>query len=524
MHKLLYLFFLFPLGLSAQGKFLLYLKNKPMSGQENVLSERSQARRAAQKIPFSIQDFPVSSDYVLQLKNLGWEIVGKSKWLNAVLVSGSDSLLIRTRQLPFIAGVEDNADIRGDVHLGKYARTITSPVTPINYGSTATQIRMLNADTMHLRGYMGKDVLVAVMDGGFSGLKTAEAFKHLDVVHTYNYVHNTEEVDRDDTHGTNVLSLIAGFIPGKLSGTAPEASVALYTTEDVIPENETKLEEVYWVLAAEHADSLGADVINTSLGYSKFTDPNQDYTYQEMDGKTALISKAANYAASVGIIVVIAAGNEGNSTWRYISAPADAQYVIAVGAVNGTKQIASFSSYGPSPDGRIKPEVSAQGVATVFNNNGDVLRSGNGTSYAAPLIAGLMAGLRQQFPSLSALQLREILIKSADRYTQPDSRYGYGIPNYTRAVKIALSEYLVLGSEIENRQLTLFPNPNTGTFTLMINGISLSPTSAIEIWSSDGRKIGSGEIRSDRWKELSEGLYFVRPEKTDAFFKMLIKK
>lgn len=523
MHRILFLLFFLPSLASGQAKYLLYLKDKSEAEPKDVLSERSLARRSAQNIPFTSTDFPVTASYLKALQNHGWEIEGKSKWLNAVLVSGKDSLLASTVQLPFISSIEGNADIRGDVSRGKYARTRTpldSPVQPISYGSSTAQIRMLDVDTMHLNGFLGKGVLVAVMDGGYSGLYSADAFKHLDILHTYNYVHHTAHVDRDDTHGTNVLSLIAGFIPGKVSGTAPEVQVSLYTTEDVVEENESKLEEVYWVFAAEHADSLGADIINTSLGYSLFSDPAQNYTYQQMDGKSTIISRAANYAASVGMVVVIAAGNEGNSAWKYISAPADAEKVIAVGAVTATEQIAAFSSYGPSPDGRIKPELSAQGVAAVYNNTADLIRSGNGTSYAAPLITGLMAGLRQQFPTLSALQLREIAIKSGDRHAAPDQRYGYGIPSYTRAVKIALSEYLVPGTEQETA--VLYPNPSTGNINIAINGRPLAPSTTVEVWDNKGTKQGEGELQDRKWEALQEGVYFVKAGK--RYLKMLVKK
>lgn len=527
MHRFLFLLFFLPTCVQGQGKYLLYLKDKPAAVETEVLSDRSIARRKAQKIPFLNTDFPVSTTYLQDLQGKGWQILGKSKWLNAVLVTGNDSLLAPTLNLPYISGMEGKTDIRGDTNLGQYARLkapLTSPVEPITYGSTRTQIQMLDADTMHLRGYLGKGVLMAVMDAGYISLNTGEAFKHLDVVHTYNYVHSTPNVDRDDTHGTEVLSLIAGFVPGKLSGTAPDVQVALYTTEDIITVNESKLEEVYWIFAAEHADSLGVDIINTSLGYSRFTDASQHYTYEQMNGKTTMISKAANHAASVGILVVIAAGNEGDTGWKYISAPADAEKVIAVGAVNAKEQISAFSSYGPSADGRIKPEVSAQGEGTVYSTAGNLIRSGRGTSYAAPLISGLLAGLRQQFPTLTALQLREILLKSADRYTAPDMRYGYGIPSYTRAAHLALSEYLLLDKNEENNTVLVFPNPNAGRFALQVNGKALSPDAVIDVWTSAGDKVGRGQIQSSQWEELSEGVYFVRPEKMEYYFKMLIKK
>lgn len=522
MHKVFVFLLWFPFLSQGQVKYFVYLKDKAGTATlapESYLSERSLQRRANQNIALTDQDLPVSDAYLKEIRNTGFRVIGKSKWLNAVLVEGGASQMNALKSLSCVSAVEGDADIRGNTSLGQYARMrskFDSPVTPFDYGAASPQIKMLGADTMHAEGYRGAGVLIAVMDAGFPGVNTADAFAHLrsgnKIRHTYNYVYETTDVYRDSNHGTNVLSIIAGFLPGKLSGTAPEADVALYITEDDRGNNESKIEEVYWVLAAEHADSLGADVLNTSLGYYHFTDTTQNYSYEQMDGKTTIIARGADYASRTGMIVVNSAGNEGRSEWRYISTPADAEYVIAVGAVNANREKAGFSSFGPSADGRIKPDVSAMGQATAYSYTGSSVFTGNGTSYSGPLIAGFMAGLRQQFPTLTALQLRDILIRSADRYRSPDNEYGYGIPSYTRARNIAYSDYVVMGKEPESLLMIIYPNPFSPAqgLTITVGGRVIPDSRKITVTDSRGRVILSGIEKSRlNLQHLDDGLYYI---------------
>jgi serine protease AprX len=508
MRKLLLFYLLLPLQLLAQGKYFIYFKDK--QEQKAYLSDRALERREKQGIALTEKDYPVSTEYLKTLRKKGIQIEGVSKWLNAALIQCTSEQLNQALNLPFVQGMEGEGDIRGDTSLGKYARIRSKFRQELDVIPEIDQLKMLGADTMLNAGFNGKDVLVAVMDGGFLGLKSAKVFEHLNIIHTYNYVHKTSEVDRDDTHGTNVLSIIAGKLGLGFSGPAPAVDLALYTTEDVIAVNESKIEEVYWLLAAEHADSLGADIFNTSLGYSQFTDPNQDYSYQDMDGQTSIIARAADYASKVGILVVVAAGNEGNSSWKYISSPADAEYAIAVGAVNAQKTLASFSSIGPSSDGRVKPDVCAMGVGTIFSNSGTQLRAGNGTSYAAPLITGFLASLKQQFPHLTALQLREALIHSADRFPNPTPQYGYGIPSYTRAVRYIYGNWSALGNETIDDKVRIFPHPNDGDFRIRIEESLLPANTEIWILDEKGRNLYKDIQGSKSFKDLKEGLHVLR--------------
>lgn len=521
MRKLIFtVTLLFPLITVGQNRYFVYLKDKASSNfnienPAEFLSQRAIDRRAVQSIPVTEKDLPVSNAYLAEIEGLGFEIRGKSKWLNAVLVDGPDNLYNDLSNLDFVTGIELNGDIRGDIYMGMAARKRSKfDQVEFDYGGSLTQIKMLEADSMHRAGITGEGVLIAVLDAGFPGTNTGSAFSHLrnngKIIRTWDYVTNTSNVYKEHPHGSNVLSIIAGKIDGKLYGTAPDAEVALYITED--NSSESRQEEVFWVFAAEDADSLGVDIINSSLGYSEFDDPSTDYTYSAMDGNTTIISRAAEYAASVGIIVVIAAGNEGNKSWRYITAPSDGPKTIAVGAVNASENIAVFSSRGPSPDGRIKPDVSAMGFSTRLSSSDSNVSQGNGTSYAAPLIAGFMGGLKQEFPQLTAKELKEVLIKSADRYKSPDNTYGYGIPSYTRAKEIIHTEYLILSNECDCFEVTLTPNPvfSIGDIKLKVGNKELPVDTPVSLIDAAGRVVAQNLPYKDiKMSNFDAGVYIV---------------
>ena len=273
---------------------------------------------------------------------------------------------------------------------------------------------------------------IAVIDAGFPGVNTLSAFSRIrtnnKILGGYDFVNRNINFYTGDSHGTSVLSTIAGFVADQFVGTAPDASFYLFITEDNT--KETPLEESLWVEAAERADSLGVDIINTSLGYYTFDNPKHDYTYADMNGNKTFISRGAEIGFSRGMILVNAAGNEGAVAWKYIIAPADAKSVLAVGAVNASKVIASFSSFGPTADDRVKPDVLAHGQDVFVINAAGNIATSNGTSFASPVMAGVVACFWQKNPTKTNKEIIQIIKESAHLYNNPSPQYGYGIPKF----------------------------------------------------------------------------------------------
>ncbi|MCR9066740.1 MAG: S8 family serine peptidase [Cytophagales bacterium] len=451
---------------TAQNKYLITFKDKANSiysieRPSEFLSPRSISRRAKQEIKLNQQDIPVNPEYLSLLRNEGAKVLYSTKWLNGAVIEIASEDLRKILSLDFVSGMEGvyTNGLEGP-NLRKSSKNNTKSYgsAVFDAGSAQNQLEMLDADKMQARGFNGKDILIGVFDSGFSNAISLDVFSKLydeqRVIETYDFVNQRSNVYNAHYHGTHVLSCIAADLDGQMIGTAPGAEFLLYITENV--SSETRMEEVNWLIAAERADSIGVDIITTSLGYSDFDGTEQDYTYASLDGNTALITRAADWAAAKGIIVVASAGNEGNGSWKYVTSPADADSIISVGAVNALEEYVSFSSIGPTPNSRIKPEVAAKGAGTTLGSPSNSITSGNGTSYAAPLIAGLMAGLKQAFPDLTAMELREILLESGSQAQQPDNLIGYGIPSFERAFEMANLKQLLNNT---TEKLLVFPNP-----------------------------------------------------------------
>mgnify|MGYP005847077951 CR=1 FL=1 len=422
---------------------------------ESFLSPASLQRRAAQGIALDFSDYPVCKDYLRELSLRGVKIKNVSRWLNAATGWAEDWREIES--LPFVAGTAP---------VGTLCVARATSATE-SYGAAATQIEMLELDVLHAAGLTGKGVLAAVFDDGFKNVNALPGFAHLfkrgGVKGGYDYVGGDADHYSEGGHGTNCFSIMAAYDPGKLVGAAYGADYWLFRTEDA--GSETLREEDNWVAAAEKADSAGAQVFQTSLGYHKFDNNVGNHQYSDLNGKTTPISKAANAAGAKGIVVVNSAGNEGAGAWRYITPPADAENVLAVGSVDEKRKISSFSGRGPTSDGRIKPDVCAMGGMTAhLNANGQYTR-GFGTSYASPLVAGMAVCLRQAFVSAKAQDVFNAVKASGDRAQQPDNDYGHGVANAPKA-------FLLLAMQFPNdlaktvAGVKIVPNPETGVVAL----------------------------------------------------------
>lgn len=452
-------------ALNAQtDKYWFFFKDKgPVGSAElrkaaSALSERALERRAkVMRKPTDATDVPVYAPYLTQMHTRGIEPVVISNWLNAVSAFATPEQIVEIRALPFIERIQPVArgrrtPIPEEKMLRKIKGVDKSDV--LDYGSSFTQNAVIRVPEVHALGLTGRGVIIAVMDAGFS-LKHP-VFSQMQVMATRDFINNDDNVDDQAgdpigqaDHGTKVLSMLGGYAPGNLIGPAFEASFLLAKTEDI--GSETPIEEDYWIAAAEWAEALGADVFNTSLGYIDW------YTYEDMNGVTAPITVAADLAVQKGVVVVTSAGNEGNSSWYYVSAPADGFNVIAVGAVRADSLIAGFSSHGPTSDGRIKPDVVAMGVSNVHANPGGVgYGTGSGTSYSSPMVAGAAALILSAHPELTPRQVRQALTQTADRAKSPDNTYGFGLINTLAAVNY----WGTIGDPAEeNRLVGIAPNP-----------------------------------------------------------------
>lgn len=463
---LLVFFIAFPV--CAQEDAWVYFTDKPdaayyLANPLQMLSQKSLDRRAAQAISLDEKDVPVHEDYInIVASATGITLMAKSKWLNSLHIRGNSNDINALLSLPFVQSVEfadKSLNMQGRAAKAENSKSTVSKfetMAEFSYGNSASQIQMLNGHLLHQQDYTGAGITIAILDSGFPGVNTAQPFQRLVqnnlILGTYDFVDRSFNVYDDHSHGTMVLSTMAGYVEGELTGTAPDAFYYLFRTEDAGSEN--PVEESYWVEAAEMADSLGVDVINTSLGYFAYDNPSCSYTYNDIDGQTAFITRGANIAFTRGMICVTSAGNTATSANPHIGVPADAFNTLTVGAVNSSETYAAFSSIGPSFDGRVKPDIMAQGVSAIISGTTGNISTSNGTSFSSPITAGLVACLWQALPDKTNAEILQIIKESADRYSSPNIQYGYGIPDFSLALQNAL------GIEKQSKaEFALYPNP-----------------------------------------------------------------
>lgn len=469
------------------------------------LSQRSIDRRTRQGIALDSTDLPVNPAYIDSVITRGATVRHSSKWLNGVSIDVPNPQVLQAIQsLPFVRQTQQNgraAYNRGPTPSDKFvqnpehdAALRISRLTNMNYGASYNQIRLHNGDVLHNLGYMGQGMRIAVFDAGFVNVDVLACFDSLylesRVVDTYDFVDLNSNVYVFDSHGTFVLGCMAGVIPGELIGTAPKAEYLLYRTENNVGGSENRLEEDNWVAAAERADSAGADVFNTSLAYTTFDDTTMNYTYADMDGNTARITIGSDFAAKKGILVVASAGNYGSGSWTYIGAPADGDSVLSIGAVNAEGVRVNFSSIGPTADGRIKPNVMAQGSAAVSCQvNGPSISFVSGTSFSGPIMAGLVSCLWQAFPNQTSMQIFEAVQRSGSNASTPNNQIGYGLPNLQQA-------FTTLGIRVPNAtqlHFEAYPNPFTDQIQVQFQ-LDIAGLSDVKMYDLTGRVIYNASL------------------------------
>jgi subtilisin family serine protease len=461
-----------------------------LADPSTYLSAKSIERRTKQHIPIDSTDLPVSAAYLDSIRSIpNVTVINISKWLNQVLIQTNDAAALnKINSFPFVKSNYEVAPLARPSSQGPVSKKMESELKPvkeqptariaaataINYGNTFNQIHLHDGEYLHDRGFTGRGITIAMLDAGFNSYKTNPAFDsvRLDgrVLGEKDFVTGDGSVNEDDTHGANCFSIIASNRPGLLVGSAPHASFWLLRTENTA--SEYPVEEQNWAAAAEFADSAGADIISSSLGYIDFDDPAFDHSYAQRNGNTSMITRAADLAASKGMIVMNSAGNNGGFTndMKFVSCPADGDSVYSVGACDINGNISSGSSWGPNGNGLLKPNGVSVGLGTILANTLGNPVAGNGTSYSCPNLAGLVACLWQAFPEFTNMEILDCVQRSSSRYNDPNQRYGYGIPDFSLA-------YSLLEAERAKRQgagilgtkwIKAYPVPFTGGFTIML--------------------------------------------------------
>jgi hypothetical protein len=476
----------------AQDRYIVFFKDKSatpysISAPEQFLSGRAITRRIKQDVAITEKDLPVNPAYVQQLNATGAKAFYTSKWLNAALVQATPADTAKIAQLTFVS---DYKLVAPGIKLSSgRTRSFKQAKQTTGAAATKSQLEMLGIDDMHADAVTGDGVLVAVFDAGFQGVDMAVPFQHLAdenrVSSTHDFTTNTSNVYRYDDHGTSVLSVMAANST-TYTGGAFDATFQLYVTEDVY--NEYRIEEYNWLFAAERADSSGVDIIHSSLGYNEFDDPAMDYNKStDLDGKTAVVSVAAREALDKGILVVVSAGNEGNLSWGLVTPPADVDGVIAVGSITAQGTRSSFSSRGPTSDGRIKPDVVALGSGTAVIRPSGANGTVTGTSVAAPVVTSLAIGLLQRFPNVPVKQIADMIVSSGSHAENPDNLVGYGVPNY-----LTVRNMLEFGTT--NDPISIYPNPaNTGKFHILLK--QANQDTDVVIYDTTGKVLNEKRVR-----------------------------
>ncbi|GAA4840455.1 S8 family serine peptidase [Algivirga pacifica] len=477
----------------GQERYILFFQDKyPIESYstEELLSPKALERRETQNIPLDEKDLPIKTTYLNNLNNKGIPIILTSKWLNAVVVDLDTEVLNSLQQESFIREILPlhSKTVPEYVNTSSTA-LVAQPTSPANesfYGASFTQNDMIGIPQMHQEGYTGKGICIAVFDNGFLRLDESSYFEHLNIQGTYDIAEKEADVFDDGSHGLQVLSIIGAYKENDYIGGAYNADYYLFRTE--VDAYESRMEELHWLKAAELSDSLGVDIINSSLEYFDFDDQRANYSADDLTGKTAWISFAANVASSKGILVVNSAGNQGSSSWQEITFPGEANLAFTVASVNRLGERAFSSSKGFYRDGNLKPDIAAMGEGTAVITANNSVGSNRGTSFSAPLITALAAGVWEKYPELTNLELMDLLRQSSSQYSSADTLLGYGIPSYLRITDIINA----VDTPFSLDQLAPYPNPTDGQIKIRTEQY-IGETIKIFYYTLEGTYIGQEE-------------------------------
>ena len=505
--------------------------SKQQDLQSNFVSQQALERRRLRGVTIPVEpDLPLDADYISGIESVGITIHGGSRWLNAVSGFATTQQISQVTQLPFVAEVRKVKTWRfkkgHKLHTAPESDMTVSQTLP-GYGFSDFQIRFHNIHQLHDKGLTGKGVKIAVFDTGFRLDHPALHHLQSQIIAEYDFIQmdsvtSNQPGDRSnqDDHGTIVLSVIASYLPDTLMGPAYDAFFLLAKTE--LEGQELRVEEDHWMMAAEWAERLGADIVSSSLSYSTFDAGEGDYSYQDMDGRSTIVTRAAQELAKRGVLVVSSAGNEGNTPWYYITAPADGFYTLAVGSVNSNNNLSAFRSRGPTYDGRLKPDVVALGENVFGVGSSEIIRPNRGTSYSCPLVTGIAAQVLEQFPRTDLITLLHVLRKSGDQAELPDNQKGYGRVDALRAWELAQE---AASSLTTTRAAQPLPNPYYQDSGIIFFPVDLLSPQRIQLQiynilgqkiteiiqdGTEGRNLVTWDIKNSAGIPIAGGIYLFR--------------
>ena len=504
-----------------------------ISHPEEFLTQRALDRREAQNIDVVENDIPVNPQYLQGVADVGVQLLFATRWMNGVTIYTTDeSLLQDILDLPYVQDTRALSYIKSPGKKAFYENEFygeelkpsniekSALRSDLDYGEADFQIDQINGIPLHDAGFQGEGMVIAVLDAGFTGAEVHPVFDSLwannQILGTKDFVYVGGNVFTESGHGKAVLSCMGANQPGVMIGTAPQAEYWLLRSEETKDDSENVIEEYNWVSAAEFADSVGADVINSSLSYVDFDIPKWDHSYEDLDGNTAVATIGADIAAAKGILVCNSAGNSGNGSFPWNGAPADGDSVLSVGAVGTNNLRVGFSSIGPTVDGRIRPVVMALGYGTVVAEGTSGITWASGTSFSSPVIAGMSACLWQANPNMKVMEIYEGLKESGSYFDNPDNFMGWGIPDYQKANSILTTiEYQF---DQTGNMATVWPNPFTDDVNIKLH-IATQGQVRFELLSASGSVITSltadfssnnGQVDFDKLSKLPKGVYFLK--------------